>query len=229
MDPRYSLSCSSQLSSPLTLSFPGSGSSLFIKNLKNLKKFNLHSINSNKNQFEIFSRLYNRYESSFIFESLTGPRELAETSIIGFDPLFTIQCDTRNFTVIDNKKMKIIKEMSVTEPLEQLRSIIPKITNTEKNKKTKKYRYTGGAVGYVSYDAIRFWEKLPKPKKKILDFPLLEFGIFTDGILYNNLEKQAYYFCTRRKKNQELTRLTKLLWRKRLIKTIKVLKTAKNL
>ncbi len=25
-------------------------------------------------------------------------------------------------------------------------------------------------------------------------FPLLEFGIFTDGILYNHVEKQAYYF-----------------------------------
>src|SRR5574339_550917 len=163
-------------------------------NLKDMREFNLQVIDSSKNQFDIFSKIYNIYHSSFIFESLTGPRELAETSIIGFDPSLTIQCDTRNFTVIDNKKGKIIKKISVTEPLEQLRSIIPKITNFKRSEKTKKYRYTGGAVGYVSYDAIRFWEKLPKPKKKILDFPLLEFGIFTDGILYDHLEKQAYYF-----------------------------------
>jgi len=228
MDPRYSLSYHSQLSSPLELSPPVSGSPLSIKNLKNLKKFNLHSIDSNKNQFEIFSRLYNRYDSSFIFESLTGPRELAETSIIGFDPSITIQCDTRNFTVIDNKKGKVIKKMSVTEPLEQLRSIIPKITNFEKNEKTKKYRYTGGAVGYISYDAIRFWEKLPSPKKKILDFPLLEFGIFTDGILYDHLEKQAYYFYIGDNEQSRIDEINKIINKQDIDKKHKVDKDIEN-
>ena len=82
--------------------------------------------------------------------------------------------------IIENRKGKIIKKIKVTEPLEQLRTIIPKITKPQKSEKIKKYRYIGGAVGYVSYDAIRFWEKLPRPKKKILNFPLLEFGIFPD-------------------------------------------------
>src|SRR5574339_1071300 len=180
-------------------------------NLKDMREFNLQIIDSSKNQFDIFSKIYNIYDSSFIFESLTGPRELAETSIIGFDPSLTIQCDTRNFTVIENKKGKIIKKISVTEPLEQLRSIIPKITNFEKNEKTKKYRYTGGAVGYVSYDAIRFWEKLPKSKKKILNFPLLEFGIFTDGILYDHLEKQAYYFYIGDNEQSRIDEINKII------------------
>src|SRR5574339_588061 len=180
-------------------------------NLKDMREFNLQIIDSSKNQFDIFSKIYNIYDSSFIFESLTGPRELAETSIIGFDPSLTIQCDTRNFTVIDNKKTKIIKKISVTDPLEQLRSIIPKITNFEKNDKKKKYRYTGGAVGYVSYEAIRYWEKLPKPKKKILNFPLLEFGIFTDEIIYNNIKKQDYYFCIGDDERSRIEEINKII------------------
>jgi anthranilate synthase component 1 len=164
--------------------------SMSISKLKKLDNFNLEKINSNKNQFNIFSNIYKYFDTCFIFESLSGPKELAETSIIGFDPSFTVQCNSKNFIVL-NKKQKIVKVSKVTEPLSQLRSIIPKITKTHIN-----YRYMGGAVGYVSYEAIRFWEKLPKPKKKILNFPLMEFGIYTDGILYNHKENQPYYFYT---------------------------------
>src|SRR5215211_3863847 len=159
-----------------------------LSKLKKLDNFHLEKLNSNKNQFNIFLNIYGFFNTCFIFESLSGPKELAETSIIGFDPPLTIQCNSKNFILL-NKKQKIIKVSKVTEPLTQLRSILPKITQTH-----IKYRYIGGAVGYVSYEAIRFWEKLPKLKKKILNFPLFEFGIYTDGILYDHKENQAYYF-----------------------------------
>jgi anthranilate synthase component 1 len=161
-----------------------------LSKLKNLDNFHLEKLNSNKNQFNIFVNIYNFFNTCYIFESLSGPKELAETSIIGFDPPLTIQCNSKNFIIL-NKKQKIVKVSKVTEPLTQLRSIIPKITQTHIN-----YRYIGGAVGYISYEAIRFWEKLPKPKKKILNFPLMEFGIYTDGILYDHKENQPYYFYT---------------------------------
>ena len=161
-----------------------------LSKLKNLDNFHLEKLNSNKNPFNIFVNIYNFFNTCYIFESLSGPKELAETSIIGFDPPLTIQCNSKNFIIL-NKKQKIVKVSKVTEPLTQLRSIIPKITQTHIN-----YRYIGGAVGYISYEAIRFWEKLPKPKKKILNFPLMEFGIYTDGILYDHKENQPYYFYT---------------------------------
>ncbi|HYY71071.1 MAG TPA: chorismate-binding protein [Nitrososphaeraceae archaeon] len=161
-----------------------------LSKLKNLDNFHLEKLNSNKNQFNIFVNIYNFFNTCYIFESLSGPKELAETSIIGFDPPLTIQCNSKNFIIL-NKKQKMVKVSKVTDPLTQLRSIIPKITQTHIN-----YRYIGGAVGYISYEAIRFWEKLPKPKKKIINFPLMEFGIYTDGILYDHKENQPYYFYT---------------------------------
>ena len=42
-------------------------------------------------QFEIYSQLEQNYSHTFLFESLTGPDELAETSIIGFDPQIIVQ------------------------------------------------------------------------------------------------------------------------------------------
>ena len=163
-------------------------SPLSLSQLKRLNDFHLQKLNTKKNQFEIFSHIFDFFDSTFIFESLSGPKELAETSIIGFRPSFLVKCNSKNFIVF-NKNKKIIKTLQVTEPLSQLRSILPKIHPPNINS-----RYIGGAVGYISYEAIRFWERLPAPKKKILNFPLLEFGIFTDGILYDHKENHAYYF-----------------------------------
>jgi anthranilate synthase component 1 len=151
-------------------------------------KLHIEKIQSFDDQFGIFKRLYHRYDIVFIFESLVGPKELSEFSIIGFDPELTITCDTKKFIVSD--RSGVTKVTKVVDPLVQLREVVPKVSDN-------RFRYLGGAVGYVSYDAVRFWERLPFQNTKKHHFPLLEFGIFTDGILYNHVEKQAYYFSIR--------------------------------
>jgi anthranilate synthase component I len=135
-------------------------------------------------QFSLFKKLYSAYDRVFILESLVGPKELAEMSVIGFDPDTTVVCDSKAFSVTDRKGRT--RRQKVTEPLEQLKKLVPHV-------KDERFRYIGGAVGYISYDATRFWERLPV-KKKASGFPMMEFGIYTDGILYNHKENQAYYF-----------------------------------
>ena len=78
------------------------------------------------------------YPRVFILESLVGPKELSEFSIIGFDPEIIVSCDFKKFYVSDRKQ--IIKKMDVTEPISQLRKIVPRIKN-------HRFRYFGGAVG----------------------------------------------------------------------------------
>jgi len=153
-------------------------------------RLHIEKIKSVEDQFGIFKRMYQRYDKVFILESLVGPKELSEFSIIGFDPELTISCDTKKFKIID--RSGVIKTIKVSDPLTQLREIVPNLHDN-------RFRYIGGAVGYVSYDAIRFWERLPARRVRKYSFPLLEFGIFTDGILYNHVEKQAYYFSMRPK------------------------------
>ena len=42
-------------------------------------------------QFETYNKISRNYSNTFLFESLTGPEELAETSIMGFDPEFIVK------------------------------------------------------------------------------------------------------------------------------------------
>ncbi len=158
----------------------------------------IHKLATSENQFELFKKLYSLYDKVFILESLIGPKELAEMSVIGFDPEVTITCDSKKFTVRD-RKGKVIQSSPVIEPLSQLRELMPKVND-------ERFRYIGGAVGYINYDAVRFWEHLPVKGKKDTRFPLLEFGIYQDGILYNHKENQAYYFFLAKSRLQEIER-----------------------
>jgi anthranilate synthase component 1 len=146
----------------------------------------VQKLTSSENQFELFKKLYFLYQRVFIFESLIGPKELAEMSVIGFDPKMVVTCDSNNFTVKD-RSGRIVQSSATKEPLSSLRELMPKLNDD-------RFRYVGGAVGYINYDAIRFWEHVPNNNKKASNFPLLEFGIYDDGILFDHKENQAYYF-----------------------------------
>ena len=146
--------------------------------------FNKKKIDTERDPFDIFKQIYANYEDVFILESLTGPKELSEFSVIGFDPEFTIKCDRQKFQIYQNEK--IVYKKQVRDPLLELRQILPLIDE-------KKLRYIGGAVGYVSYDAIKFWEQLPQKRANNL-FPLMEFGIYTDGLIHDKKDNATYYF-----------------------------------
>lgn len=134
-------------------------------------------------QFEIYNKFSRNYSHSFLFESLTGPEELAETSIMGFDPSIIVKgySDKIIFLYKDGTK-KIIK---TNDPLEILKQYLEKISD-------QSYRYLGGAVGVINYDAVSLWEKIPQSHS--IDMPLMEFGIYEDGILYDNKQNKSFYF-----------------------------------
>jgi len=116
-----------------------------------------------------------------------GPRKLAEISVIGFDPELVVGCDSSKIHV-RNSDNRVVHTEDLINPLEQLSRFVPKV-------KDNRFRYVGGAVGFISYDAISYWERIPYKHRK-RNYPLLEFGIYTDGILYDHIKNNAYYFAT---------------------------------
>jgi anthranilate synthase component I len=157
----------------------------------------IQKLATSENQFELFEKLYYLFERVYILESLVGPKELAEMSVIGFEPKLIVTCDFNKFTVKD-RTGTVLQSSEVKEPLSQLRVLMPKI-------KDDRFRYIGGAVGYINFDAISFWEKLTINNNKMVSkFPLLEFGIYDDGILFNHKENQAYYFFHEQSRIEEV-------------------------
>jgi anthranilate synthase component 1 len=119
---------------------------------------------------------------------MEGPKKLAEFSFIGFDPKVTIKIINNEATILNEKTNEEYKEKT-DEPLKTLQNFIKNetIQNNE-------FRLVGGAVGYISYDVIRYWEKLPNKAKNDLKFPDIQIGIFDDGIVFDHKQKKAFYY-----------------------------------
>jgi anthranilate synthase component 1 len=136
-----------------------------------------------ENQFQIYNKISRNYSHSFLFESLTGPEILAETSVMGFDPKVIIKgFSDRVEMTRKNEDTEIIQ---TEQPYSEIKKLLKKSTSQE-------YRYLGGAVGVVNYDAIRLVEDIPNAHDA--PEPLMEFGVYDDGILYDNLHKKLFYF-----------------------------------
>jgi anthranilate synthase component 1 len=160
-------------------------------------KVKIQPLATTEDQFSLFKKLFSSHRRAFILESLIGPKELAEMSVIGFDPEVVVSCNSKTFAI---ERRGIVKKQKVADPLSQLRQLVPEV-------KDNTFRYVGGAVGYISYDAIRFWESLPIDKRKGKSiFPLMEFGIYTDGILYDHKENRAYYFYLGKSRLKQIVR-----------------------
>ena len=117
----------------------------------------------------------NRY--SFLLESITGGENLARYSIIGTNPKKIIKTgDKEELGNID--PLKIIKD--------EINSyVVPEIEELPV--------FTGGAVGYLSYETISYFEKsVPKNKKSTLDVPESIFMI-TDSIVVFDHVKQTIF------------------------------------
>ena len=141
------------------------------------------SLSLDGNQFEIYNKISRNYTHSFLFESLTGPEELSETSIMGFDPEFIVKGYYDKITI--QKRDGSIETITTLDPLNTIKEMVLKTSD-------QTYRYLGGAVGNINYDAIRLWEKIPK--NHLTEEPIMEFGIYTDGILFDNKQKKSLYF-----------------------------------
>ena len=148
----------------------------------------IKQINLQTQPLEIFSKLQKKHNTTYLLESIEGPQKLAKYSFIGFDPKITIQ--TKNGkTKIENQKTGETTTQKTKDPLQTIEKLLKceEVTNS-------KFRFVGGAVGYISYDAVRYWENLPENHNADPGFPDLEMGIFDDGFIFDHLNKQAFYY-----------------------------------
>jgi len=160
----------------------------------------IRKLSFEKPPLEIFSKLYINYENAYILESIEGPKKLSQYSFIGFDPTLTITIKNRE-AVIRNKRTGEEEGRKVDEPLAVIQETLRNLPGF------KEQRFIGGAVGYISYDAVRCWEKLPESALDDQNFPDVEVGVFDDGVVYDHRNKQAFYYHLNENRLPEISKL----------------------
>ena len=77
-----------------------------------------------ENQFQIYNKISRNYSHSFLFESLTGPEILAETSVMGFDPKTIVKGYSNKVEII--RKGQDIEIIETQNPFEELKKLLKK-------------------------------------------------------------------------------------------------------
>ncbi|MGQ9461436.1 MAG: anthranilate synthase component I [Candidatus Bathyarchaeaceae archaeon] len=150
---------------------------------------------------EIFSKFYKYHENAYILESVEGPSRLSQYSFIGFNPSLTIKI--KNGEVITrNERTGEENREKVSDPLHVIKKIVKGRLFPH-----KEFRFVGGAVGHISYDAVRYWERLPDMAVDDLNFPDVEVGVFDDGIVFYHRKRQAFYYYLNENRLAEVDRL----------------------
>lgn len=106
----------------------------------------------------VFAKVAEKRKNVFLFESMEGGEKWGRFSFIGLDPLATFTSKgsavTCTFPSCDEK----ITEHSGQNPLEVLRELLASFNVIDSPDLPKFY---GGAVGYLGYDMVRFFEEIP--------------------------------------------------------------------
>lgn len=146
---------------------------------------------------ELFATLMEKYENAFLLESAKGKSRLAEYSFLGFEPSAVVRAKDRLFEVEDGRSGSV-ERMKVDDPLAELKRLVPP------NSVSGLFRFIGGAVGFLSYDAVRYWERLPATTKDDQGFPDFLFGIYTDGVVFDHARGEVYYYTMGGDRSEEV-------------------------
>jgi anthranilate synthase component I len=136
-------------------------------------------------------------------ESIEGPQKLAQYSFLGFDPKTIITAKNGVVTITNTKTSQTTKRQT-NDPFQVIQEQLLPYKNEMVD-----FRFVGGALGYISYDSIRYIEKIPNQKPDELGFPDVEMGIFEDGFVFDHTTNQAYYYFRGENRLPEVTELLK--------------------
>lgn len=130
--------------------------------------------------------------NAFLLESVAGGERLARYSFLGSDPFLLFQSSGRSAAITENGRTTTFTLEDGQDPLHVLKELF------------RRYRYVpdpalppfcGGAVGYLSYEMVRFFERLPDTAEDTLHLPDCQF-LFTDTMLiFDHVKHRIVVLC----------------------------------
>ncbi len=140
----------------------------------------------------LFYKVAENNSYAFLLESVEGAEKWARYSFIGIKPFFIFKSKNKKITILEKKEEGFLKETYDSEnAFLELKNIISKFKAPEMKDLP---RFFGGAVGFVGYECIKFFEKIPAGEDT-LNFSDLHF-IFPEILLiydrFNHTLKIVY-------------------------------------
>ena len=122
---------------------------------------------------------------AFLLESVEGGEKWGRYSFLGCDPAVVLESRGRRLRVLEAGREARREE--VPDPLERVREILGRYRAVPDPRLP---RFAGGAVGFLGYDMVRFFERLPERPKEDAGLPDMVLMILHDLLIFDALEKK---------------------------------------
>ncbi len=130
---------------------------------------------------------------SFLLESVSGGEHVKRHSFIGIDPYLvmiqrgdtvTLQRMDNGYHAVDAAQKPRVEEIPCYDPLQLIEAELGqyRLVNLPQFSHDQLPKFHGGAVGYLAYDTVTRFERLPVPPANEIDVPLAVFT-FTETVL----------------------------------------------
>lgn len=124
---------------------------------------------------------------SFLLESVEGGEHIGRYSFLGVNPKGVV-------TVKDNQVMRILHGVTTTHALtpgqDPLHAVKQEFARVKPVQIDVLPRFVGGAVGYLSYDVVRYFERLPNTATTDLDIPDAAFLLPDTLVIFDHAKHQ---------------------------------------
>jgi anthranilate synthase component 1 len=119
---------------------------------------------------------------SFLLESMEGGEKWARYSFLGSRPSVIVKSSGKSVEIIRDGKAE--RSSFRSDPLDAVKKVLSAYRPVPDPSLP---RFFGGAVGFMAYDVVRFFEELPAREKAGLDVPDVYFMITDTIMVFDNI------------------------------------------
>jgi anthranilate synthase component 1 len=130
-----------------------------------------------------FRKLMSEGEQGFLLESVVGLERVARYTFLGVRPRLSVRTFGNRFEIVTPEKTETLE---CADPLAKLGELLAQHKAVHPGNLP---RFAGGAVGYVGYDIIRHYERLPHCPKDDRGLPDMVFGFYDTMIIFDHVLK----------------------------------------
>jgi anthranilate synthase component 1 len=132
-----------------------------------------------------FARI-ERSAPSFLFESVIGGEKVGRFSFLGTEPFLKFEARGPEVSISETQDGGTVHRFTSKDPFLELQRLVERYRAASIPGLP---RFAGGAVGYASYDAVRYTENLPDVPNDDRGLPDLLFAFYDRMVLFDHIRK----------------------------------------
>ncbi len=120
---------------------------------------------------------------SYLLESVEGGEKIARFSFLGSEPSFVFKSKGSDVEITESGKTRSFRAR--TNPLAEIKDYMSQFRYVSTEGLP---RFSGGLVGYMGYDTVRFFENIPDNNTDDLKFPDMYFMLTDNILIFDHVE-----------------------------------------